>query len=68
MESIVLKTPGISCSHCQAAITGAVGRLAGASDVKVDLSAKAVTVTFDPALLSPDAIKEAIEGQGYDVV
>ncbi len=35
---------------------------------KVDLAAKSVTVEFDESKVSLNAIKEAIEDQGYDVV
>ncbi len=67
MEKITLKTPGISCSHCEAAIKKAVGALPGALTVKVDLSAKVVTVDYDGASVSPAAIQTAIEEQGYEV-
>jgi copper chaperone len=67
METITMKAPGISCAHCQAAISGAVGKLPGAENVSVDIADKLVTVTFDPLTLTPERIKAAIEDQGYDV-
>jgi copper chaperone len=68
MESIVLKTPGISCSHCEAAIKKAVGALPGAGQVKVDLASKLVTVDYDGRAVNPADIRAAIEDQGYEVV
>ncbi|MNJ52648.1 Copper chaperone CopZ [compost metagenome] len=56
----------MSCNHCVNSVEGAVSKL-GAS-AKVDLSAKNVTVNYDEGKLSVEAIKEAIEDQGYDVV
>ena len=58
----------MSCEHCSAAITRAVKALDGVSKVEVDLKSKTVEVEFDPAKLNADAIKAAIEDQGYDVL
>jgi copper chaperone len=67
METLTLKTPGISCSHCEAAITKAVAALSGTGKVEVDLSAKIVTVAYDGKVVTPAAITAAIEEQGYEV-
>ncbi|MGG1554347.1 copper ion binding protein [Paenibacillus ferrarius] len=65
MQQITLKVSGMSCGHCVNSVEGAVKAL-GASG-KVDLAGGTVTVDFDETKLSVDAIKEAIEEQGYDV-
>ncbi len=67
METKVFRVPGMSCGHCRMAITQAVKALDGVSEVLVDLGSKEVTVTFDPAKTTPDAIRTAIEEAGYDV-
>ncbi|KIL42488.1 copper resistance protein CopZ [Gordoniibacillus kamchatkensis] len=66
MQTVTLKVEGMSCGHCVNSVEGAVKQV-GASG-KVDLSAGSVTVQFDESKVSLDAIKEAIEEQGYDVV
>ena len=68
MEKTVLKVEGMSCDHCVKSITQAVGALPGVANVAVDLAAKTVTVDFNPATVSIDKIKEAIDDQGYDVM
>ncbi|MBN2353653.1 MAG: heavy-metal-associated domain-containing protein [Spirochaetales bacterium] len=68
MDTITLKTPGITCSHCEAAIKKAVGALHGAGTVDVDLASKLVTVAYDEKILNPAAIRAAIEEQGYEVI
>ncbi len=68
MESIILKAPGISCSHCEAAIKKAVGELGGAGKVDVDLEAKLITVEYNGDDVTPDAIRAAIEAQGYETL
>lgn len=66
MSNVTLHVEGMSCNHCVNSIEGAMKEL-GAS-AKVDLSAKSVEVSYDESKLTVDAIKEAIEDQGYDVV
>lgn len=69
-EQTTLRVPEVHCDHCVSSIEGAVGKLAGVSQVQVDLEKKAVNVTFDEnavALDLIDLIVKTIEGQGYDV-
>lgn len=66
MTNLTLKVEGMSCNHCVNSIEGAMKEL-GASG-KVNLAGKEVTVEFDESKLSVEAIKEAIEDQGYEVV
>jgi copper chaperone len=57
--------PGVSCSHCQGAIRGEVGRVLGVTAVDVDLVQKRVTVrgeSFDDAV-----VRAAIEDAGYEL-
>ena len=67
MENVTLKVDGMSCGHCVKAVEGSVGELSGVKKVEVDLNGKTVTVGYDPDSVSIDAIKEAIDDQGYDV-
>jgi copper chaperone len=66
MQNVNLKVEGMTCGHCVNSVEGAVKEL-GAS-AKVDLAGKSVSVDFDETKVSLEAIKEAIEEQGYDVV
>jgi copper chaperone len=66
MQTVTLQVEGMSCNHCVKAVEGAVQE-AGAAG-QVDLQAKTVEITYDETKLSVEAIKEAIEEQGYDVV
>ncbi len=68
MEKNVIKVEGMSCQHCVKAVNGAVSALPGVANVTVDLEAKTVSVEHDPGQSSLNAIKAAIEDQGYDVV
>jgi copper chaperone len=64
----VLKVEGMSCDHCVQAVTKATTALPGVESVSVDLAAGTVTLEYDPNQSAEDAIKEAIEDQGFDVV
>ncbi|WP_339221804.1 copper ion binding protein [Paenibacillus sp. FSL H8-0332] len=66
MSNVTLKVEGMSCGHCVSSVEKAVSGVGAAA--KVDLPAKTVAVEFDENTVSLDAIKAAIEDQGYDVV
>ncbi|MCZ8523960.1 MULTISPECIES: copper ion binding protein [Paenibacillus] len=66
MESVKLKVEGMSCDHCVRAVEGAVKEAGGSA--KVDLASKTVTVDYEQGKVTLQAIKDAIEDQGYDVV
>ncbi|QDH21669.1 copper ion binding protein [Saccharibacillus brassicae] len=66
MQTATLNVEGMSCNHCVKAVEGAVQEV-GAQGT-VDLNAKTVDISYDEAAVSLDAIKSAIEEQGYDVV
>ena len=67
MESITLVAPDISCQHCQHAIEGALGQIAGVSSVKVDIPTKTVHVDYDPQRLTLQKIEEVLDDVGYTV-
>ncbi len=57
---------GMTCSHCELAVTREVSRVAGVSSVDVDLATKLVRV--HGAGVDDAAIREAIDEAGYDAV
>lgn len=66
MMQVTLNVEGMSCGHCVNAVEKAVECVGG--QAKVDLSSKTVQVEFDENRATLQAIKDAIEEQGYDVV
>jgi copper chaperone len=66
MKEVKLQVNGMSCQHCVNAVEGAL-REVGATG-QVDLSNHSVTVQYDEDKVTLEAVKEAIEEQGYDVV
>jgi copper ion binding protein len=67
MASTVITVTGMTCSHCVHAVQAEIGKLAGVSDVAVDLDTGSVTVSGDP-LPGTDALRAAVDEAGYELV
>lgn len=65
MEKI-LKVEGMSCNHCVMAVKRALTGLDGVGTVEVDLESGKVTVVGEA--LADEAMREAIDDAGYEVV
>jgi copper chaperone CopZ len=65
MEEIRYSVPGVSCSHCERAITAEVGTVAGVEAIDVDLDAKTVVVRGHG--LVEASVRAAIAEAGYEV-
>ena len=65
---MVIKVEGMTCNHCKMAVEGAVKKLNGVLDAKVNLADKNVTVSLNEGEVTLEQLKAAIEDQGYDVV
>ena len=59
-----LKVTGMTCGHCVAAITRALGTVPSVGAVRVDLDRGDVMIEGDP---DPAAVRAAIEEEGYEV-
>jgi copper chaperone len=64
MEKLTYLVPGMSCEHCEAAVSEEIAAVAGVSGVSVSLETKRVDVTGDA--LDDTAIRAAIEDAGYE--
>ena len=65
MTDITIKVEGMSCGHCQMAVTKAISGLEGVSSVDVDLEKGEAAVSYDPQATDIDAIKKAVNDAGY---
>ena len=63
----ILEVPEVSCSHCKAALEGAVGAVDGVRRVVVDVGEKSVTIDFDADKVSLDALEAVMLEEGYEV-
>ncbi len=62
-----LRVTGMTCGGCENAVKRAVGKMAGVSAVEASHQGQRVTVSFDAAEVSLDAVKARIAALGYQV-
>lgn len=67
MEKVILTAPDISCEHCVTWTQKAALSLPGVIEAKTDLETKKVTVVYDPAQVTLEAIEAALEEEGYPI-
>ncbi|MGH8980808.1 MAG: heavy-metal-associated domain-containing protein [Acidimicrobiales bacterium] len=65
MSPMTYSVPGMSCAHCERAVSGEISSVAGVRSVDVDLDTKLVTVTGDE--IDDAAVRAAIAEAGYEV-
>ena len=66
MENVTIKVGGMSCQGCVKNITGVLTGLAGVAAAEVSLEAGEARVSYDPAQVGLEALKDAIEDAGFD--
>ena len=59
---------GMSCAACAARVDKTLRSQPGVKDASVNYAAATATVSYDPALCSPQALKAAVVEAGYDLV
>ncbi len=67
-ESLTLPILGMTCASCQHHVEEALRSTAGVESAHVDLMANRANVIFDPTLVTPSSLVEAVRGSGYDAV
>jgi copper chaperone len=68
MRTVTLKVEGMSCSHCQQAVTKALKGVPGVAEARVDLGRHEATVTYDPARGTLEQMAAAVGDAGYRLV
>lgn len=66
MTTTTYTVEGMTCGHCVASVTEEVKKIAGVTEVQIDLESGAVTVASD-ADLDTASIKAAVEEAGYEL-
>ncbi len=66
VETITIKVASVVCGSCAKTIEGALKKVDGLKDVKVDVDQKIVTVQFLPAKTNLNVMEKAIAKAGYD--
>lgn len=58
---------GMTCDHCARSVTAEVNKIPGVTGISVDVAAGRLAVSGE-APISDDAVTEAVEEAGYEVV
>jgi len=66
-RAIEIEISGMACAGCSGAVEKALSGLEGVSSAKVDLAKKTAYVNYNPAKVSIDGLKKAVEAAGYRV-
>lgn len=65
LTTVTFAVQGMRCGSCVRHIDQAIRGRFPTATAQVDLAAKQVAVTFDPATASGEAIAETLEAEGY---
>ena len=68
MEIEVFEVRGMKCAGCGRRIEEALESLPGVTSASADHDAGTVEGTYDSSLVTVDALKNVIEGEGYIVL
>src|SRR5262245_17933721 len=66
VQTTDLDVSGMTCAACQANVQRALAREPGVTDATVNLITGQARVVFDPTIVAPSRLIEAIESVGYD--
>ena len=66
-ERLDLRVAGLDCEHDAAAIERGLRGTPGLLDLTVSPKSAKVALTYDPAVLSPEAVREQLAGLGFPV-
>lgn len=67
MSETVYHVTGMTCGHCAAAVERELKKIAGVTEVDVDVETGAVKVESD-ALLERTEVAAAVEEAGYELI
>lgn len=67
MASVTFNVPDISCEHCERTVTQALSPVAGVQEVRVDIPAKQVHVTYDAEAVGVDQMRAILQEEEYPV-
>ena len=59
---------GMTCSGCERTVSRVVSNIEGVQSAKADLGSSTVYVEYDPARVTIDVIRSAVNGVGYKFV
>lgn len=68
MKKATYAVEGMSCASCAANIEKTLNQLEGIQTASVNLATEQASVTYDPDLIQPQAMAEAVHQTGYELL
>ncbi|PTA69271.1 heavy metal translocating P-type ATPase [Deinococcus arcticus] len=68
LKTIELGVQGMTCASCVGRVERGLGKVEGVQEASVNLATERATVTYDPALTSPQALLARVQDVGYEPV
>ena len=65
-DHITLPVRGMTCAACQAHVQKALGAQPGVQDASVNLMLGNASIAFDPSVIAPEQLVQAIRDTGYE--
>lgn len=66
MAEATIKVEGMSCGGCVRSVTEALKAQPGVGSAEVSLEMAQARIDYDPALVSVERLRQAIEDAGFD--
>lgn len=67
-EQVTFKLSGLHCSSCAMSIDNALEEVEGVLETSTSYAKAETRVHFNPQKTTPDQLKSAIQGAGYQVI
>ena len=67
-ETKVLPVLEMSCAVCAGNVESTVQALPGVEKANVNFAAGTLTVTYDPSVITLEAMQAAVQAAGYDLI
>jgi len=64
---LLIKIEGMHCHKCEQTIRKALAGLNGVHEVEVDFPSRQASVLFDPSVVTPKELTQAVAESGYKV-
>jgi Cu+-exporting ATPase len=64
-EAITIPVTGMTCAACQARVQRTLAKQPGVEDASVNLMMQSASVKYDPSVVTPDDLVQAIRKTGY---
>lgn len=68
IKNLVMSVNGMTGAECEHKVKSALGEIEGVRKVEVDVPGKTVAVSLDPSSVNETQIRNAITGQGFQIV